>query len=88
VGDQFKFYTEPEPVPEDRIVEVRNGQTIDLGAHALAVHHAPGHAPHQVVFYDPDNDAVFTADAAGIYAPSLGVIEPTSPAAQLEFDAL
>ena len=79
VGDQIQFYTEPEPVPEDRLVEVTNGDTVELGDHALAVHHAPGHAPHQVVFYDPDNDAVFTADAAGIYAPERDELFPTSP---------
>ena len=79
VGDQIKFYTEPEPVPEERVVEVHNGQTVDLGDHSLAVHHAPGHAPHQVVFYDPENGAVFTADAAGIYSPARDELFPTSP---------
>jgi glyoxylase-like metal-dependent hydrolase (beta-lactamase superfamily II) len=79
VGDQLQFYTEPRPVPEDRLVEVTNGDTVELGDHALAVHHAPGHAPHQVVFYDPDNDALFTADAAGIYVPSADELFPTSP---------
>jgi len=79
VGDQIEFYTEPKPVPEDRIAEIEDGDVIDLGDHALEVSHAPGHAPHQVVFYDPANDAVFTADAAGIYAPSRDELFPTSP---------
>jgi glyoxylase-like metal-dependent hydrolase (beta-lactamase superfamily II) len=79
VGDQIKFYTEPEPVPEDRLVEITDGDRIDLGDHTLDVHHAPGHAPHQVVFADPANDAVFTADAAGIYAPGPDRLFPTSP---------
>jgi len=79
VGDQISFYTEPKPVPESRISEIEAGDTIDLGDHALEVYHAPGHAPHQVVFHDPANDAVFTADAAGIYAPSRDELFPTSP---------
>ncbi|WP_123536801.1 MBL fold metallo-hydrolase [Halosimplex salinum] len=79
VGDQFVHYTEPKPVPESRIVEVENGDSIDLGDHALDVYHAPGHAPHQVVFHDPANDAVFTADAAGIYSPDADRLFPTSP---------
>jgi glyoxylase-like metal-dependent hydrolase (beta-lactamase superfamily II) len=79
VGDQFSFYTEPEPVPGDRLVEITNGDTVELGDHALAVHRAPGHAPHQVVFYDPANDAAFTADAAGIYVPDRDELFPTSP---------
>jgi glyoxylase-like metal-dependent hydrolase (beta-lactamase superfamily II) len=79
VGDQIRFYAEPEPVPESRIVEIEGGDTVDLGEHALDAYHAPGHAPHQVVFHDPANDAVFAADAAGIYAPGPGDIFPTSP---------
>ncbi|MEF8831862.1 MAG: MBL fold metallo-hydrolase [Halobacteriales archaeon] len=79
VGEQFQFYVEPKPVPEDRVRAVEDGDVVDLGDHELRVHHAPGHAPHQAVFEDPANDAVFTADAAGIWVPSLSGIEPTSP---------
>ncbi len=79
VGDQIDSYVEPRPVPEDRIVEVADGDGIDLGDHVLRVHHAPGHAPHQVVFHDPSIDGVFTADAAGIYTPSTDEVHVTSP---------
>ncbi|WP_254272907.1 MBL fold metallo-hydrolase [Haloarcula marina] len=79
VGDQIAFYTEPKPVPEERIVGMSDGDEIDLGDHALEVVHTPGHAPHQVVFYDPAIDGVFTADAAGIYTPSTDEVHVTSP---------
>ena len=79
VGDQIRHYTEPKPVPEERVRAVTDGDVVDLGAHDLAVHHAPGHAPHQVVYHDPANDAVFTADAAGIYVPGLDAVKPTCP---------
>ncbi|WP_254279620.1 MBL fold metallo-hydrolase [Haloarcula marina] len=79
VGDQIAFYTEPKPVPEERIVGMSDGDEIDLGDHALEVVHAPGHASHQVVFYDPAIDGVFTADAAGIYTPSTDEVHVTSP---------
>jgi glyoxylase-like metal-dependent hydrolase (beta-lactamase superfamily II) len=79
VGDLVEFYTEPEPVPEDRTRALADGDTVDLGDHALEVHHAPGHAPHQAVFYDPENDGVFTADAAGICTPGLDGVRQTSP---------
>ncbi|WP_459193120.1 MBL fold metallo-hydrolase [Halosimplex sp. J119] len=79
VGDQIDAYTEPEPVPESRITEIADGDSIDLGDHALDVHHAPGHAPHQVVFHDPTMDAAFVADAAGIYSPTREELFPTSP---------
>jgi len=79
VGDQIRHYAEPEPVPEERVRTVTDGDVIDLGDHELGVHHAPGHAPHQVVYHDPANDAVFTADAAGIYVPDLDAVKGTTP---------
>ena len=79
VGDAIKYYTEPEPVPDSRITEVDEGDTIDLGDHSLDVYHAPGHAPHQVVFHDTATDTVFAADAAGIYSPTADRVFPTSP---------
>ncbi|WP_135821475.1 MBL fold metallo-hydrolase [Halostella litorea] len=87
VGDQIEFYTEPDPVPEDRITEITDGDAIDLGEHALVAHHAPGHAPHQVVFEDPANDAVFTADAAGIWVPSIDEVRETTPPPQFDLEA-
>lgn len=79
VGDRIKHYAEPRPVPEERIEELDDGETVDLGEHSLDVHHAPGHAFHQAVFYDPANDGVFTADAAGINHPDLDGVRQTSP---------
>ncbi|WP_330632020.1 MBL fold metallo-hydrolase [Halocatena halophila] len=79
VGDQWEYYGDIVPVPEDRVEECADGDVIDLGDHELRVHHMPGHAPHQVIFEDPANDAVFTADAAGIYVPGLDRVRETSP---------
>ncbi|WP_424001880.1 MBL fold metallo-hydrolase [Haloarcula salina] len=79
VGDQIQYYGEPKPVPEARIEELTDGDVIDLGDHELRALHAPGHAPHQVVFHDPAIDAVFTADAAGIYTPSTDEVHVTTP---------
>ena len=84
VGDQIDYYTEPTPVPEERITELTDGDAIDLGDHTLVARHAPGHAPHQVVFDAPSLDAVFTADAAGIYTPSTDEVHVTSPPPNFE----
>jgi len=86
VGDQIQYYAEPKPIPEARIVELEDGDEIDLGNHSFEVVHAPGHAPHQVVFYDPVADGVFTADAAGIYAPSTDEVHVTSPPVNFTLD--
>ncbi|MFB6110439.1 MAG: MBL fold metallo-hydrolase [Halodesulfurarchaeum sp.] len=79
VGEQIQYYTEPKPVPEARIVELEEGDRIDLGDRALSVHHAPGHAFHQAVFRDESTGGVFTADAAGVHSPDLDGVRPISP---------
>lgn len=79
VGDRIQYYEEPEPVPEKRIRRVTDGDSVDLVDHALEVHHMPGHAPHHAAFFDPAADALFTADAAGIYVPAIDTVEPTTP---------
>ncbi|WP_265109708.1 MBL fold metallo-hydrolase [Halosolutus halophilus] len=86
VGDQWEFYADPEPIPEDRVVEIEDGETIDLGEHELHVHEAPGHAFHQVVFEDPANDAVFTGDAAGIWVPETAEIRETTPPSNFDLE--
>lgn len=79
VGDQWRYYVEPEPIPADRVVEIEGGDAVDLGDRSLDVHHAPGHASHQVVFHDRADDLLFSADAAGLRFPALGRVSPTSP---------
>ncbi|MDR5672166.1 MBL fold metallo-hydrolase [Halalkaliarchaeum sp. AArc-GB] len=82
VGDQWNYYVEPAPVPEDRIEGLEDGDAVDLGDRTIDVHEAPGHAPHQVVFHDRTADAVFTGDAAGIYVRDTDEIRVTSPPPQ------
>jgi len=86
VGDQWEFYVEPKPVPEVRVVELNAGDEINLGDHHLEVYHAPGHAPHQTIFYDRDDDAAFVADAAGIWVPAVETIRETSPPPNFDLD--
>lgn len=86
VGEQWKYYVDPEPVPNDRITAIEDGDVVDLGDRELHAHHAPGHAPHQVVFHVPSLDAVFTGDAAGIWIASWNEVHHTSPPPQFDLD--
>ena len=86
VGDQWRHYVEPEPVPEDRVEALTDGDRVDLGDHELVARHAPGHAPHQVIFHVPTMDAVFTGDAAGLWIPSLGRVHQSSPPPNFRLD--
>lgn len=78
-ADKWEYYGEPVPVPEDRLVTFDGGERLDLGDHSLDVHHAPGHAPHQVVFENPENELVFAADAAGNWFSDRGFTRALSP---------
>jgi len=79
VGDRIEYYREPDPIPDERIVELDDDDTVELGDRTLDVHRAPGHAFHQVVYHDRASDGVFTGDAAGVYVPALDRPRPTSP---------
>lgn len=86
VGDAWRHYVEPTPVPEDRIEAVEGGGTVDLGDRTVEVVHAPGHAPHQVFFHDRRTDALFAGDAAGIRPPGADGLFPTSPPASFDLE--
>jgi glyoxylase-like metal-dependent hydrolase (beta-lactamase superfamily II) len=87
VGGQIEYYVEPRPVPGERVVELEDGEEIDLSDRLLRAHHAPGHAPHQVVFEYPAAAAVFVGDAAGLYVPERDSAYPTSPPPNFDLEA-
>ncbi|WP_336024720.1 MBL fold metallo-hydrolase [Halobellus salinisoli] len=86
VGDQWDFYADPKPIPAERVESLVDGDKVDLGDRTLSVIHAPGHAPHQAMFFDPDDSLLFPGDAAGVYVPERGVINETSPPPQFDLE--
>ncbi|GGL49359.1 MBL fold metallo-hydrolase [Halocalculus aciditolerans] len=86
VGDQWQFYVEPKPVPEDQVVEVSGGDSVDLGDRTMDVVHVPGHAPHQVAYHDRRANAVYVADAAGIWIPAEERVRETSPPSDFDLE--
>lgn len=87
VEDQWGYYVDPKPVPEERITELNEGDTIDLGDRVLDIHHAPGHAPHQVIYHDADSNTIATGDAAGIWVPQTEQIRQTTPPSNFDLNA-
>lgn len=67
-----------DPIPEDRIHVIADGETIDLGGPLLRAVETPGHAYHHHAFA-LDDGSVFTGDAIGVRLPDLGVIRPATP---------
>lgn len=79
IDERIDYYVEPRPVPDERVVGVGDGATVDLGDHTLVAHAAPGHAFHQAVFQDTATGGVFTGDAAGIVTPELAGPQYATP---------
>jgi len=80
LGDIAEMYGEFEPVPKGRVVTAREGMIIDLGEGVdLKVLEMPGHASHELGFYEKNSQGVFPGDAAGIYLNKFDVIIPTTP---------
>lgn len=68
-----------DPIPEDRIHIVRDGDVIDLGGRSLRAFDTPGHAYHHHAFLDDLTGAMFTGDALGVRLPDVGSLRPATP---------
>ena len=68
-----------DPVPEDRITVLRDGDKIDLGGRTLQAIETPGHAYHHHAYLDESTGTVFTGDAVGVRLPDVGVVRPATP---------
>jgi hydroxyacylglutathione hydrolase len=81
LGWLAEVYGEPEPVPENQLVETSDGAVIELGGVTARIVHTPGHASHhQSVLVDMgDERLLFSGDSAGLYDPASGAIAPTTP---------
>ncbi len=76
-----------DPVPAERIVEVADGDTIDLGGKALRVIETPGHARHHHAYLDESSGVLFSGDALGVRLPDVGVIRPATPPPEFDLEA-
>lgn len=66
-GKQFDQLFDPIlPVPAERIIQMEDGGTLNVGGRILTFIHTPGHADHHFSVYDQKSNGVFTGDAAGI----------------------
>ncbi len=68
------------PIPRERLVAVKEGDTLDLGGRVLTFHDSPGHAPHELTIADGKNGCVYTGDACGLWFPRDTLLMPVTPA--------
>jgi glyoxylase-like metal-dependent hydrolase (beta-lactamase superfamily II) len=68
-----------DPLPEDRVVVLEDGDKVDLGGRSLQAIETPGHAYHHHAFLDDATGALFSGDALGVRLPDVGVVRPATP---------
>ncbi|MHC1590548.1 MAG: MBL fold metallo-hydrolase [Candidatus Helarchaeales archaeon] len=79
-GDSFKHVGEVVPIPEDQLIPVKDGDSLELPNTILSFHHTPGHAKHHVVILDEQRRFLFTGDAVGNKVGDLPLFPTTPPA--------
>lgn len=69
-----------EPVPEERLLVIDEGTRIPLGGgRSVEVMYTPGHAKHEVVFFEDETGACLVGDAVGIAFPHGHMVQPVTP---------
>ena len=75
-----------EPVPQENILEIQDGDEFELHGRSFRVLHTPGHAGSHVS-YLLDGDTLFTGDSAGIRFPGTGFVKPATAPPEVDLDA-
>ncbi len=90
-GELFfkQFLGDLIPIPEDRIVIAKDGDSISLAGRALKFINTPGHARHHICIWDEQSQGLFSGDTLGVsyreFDTKLGelIFPPTTP---IQFD--
>jgi glyoxylase-like metal-dependent hydrolase (beta-lactamase superfamily II) len=73
------------PVPEDQLVSLSDGDTIDLGDLQAKALDTPGHASHHLSYVI--DDVCFTGDVGGVRLPGESYVELPLAPPEIDFDA-
>ena len=82
-----ELWGEAWPVPEDRIVILKEGEEAEAAGDVLVAHDTPGHAYHHLAYLEPDSGALFTGDVAGIRLPGQSYVRPPTPPPEIDVEA-
>ena len=75
-----------DPLPENRVHVLQDGDSIDLGGRVLQAVETPGHAYHHHAYVDDATGIVFTGDAVGVRLPDVGLVRPATPPPEFHLD--
>jgi glyoxylase-like metal-dependent hydrolase (beta-lactamase superfamily II) len=79
-GDEMeRLWGGIDPLPEDRIRAIGDGDKIDLGGTVLQAVETPGHAYHHHAYLDDSGGTLFAGDALGVRLPDIPTVRPATP---------
>jgi glyoxylase-like metal-dependent hydrolase (beta-lactamase superfamily II) len=81
------MFGEPQPVPEDRLEELKGGEEIEAAGGLLVAHYTPGHAYHHLAYLEPRSGVLFTGDVAGVRLPGQSYVKPPTPPPEVDIEA-
>lgn len=82
--DMERLWGEFAPVPEERIVALEGGETIEGG---LQVAYTPGHASHHVSYFDEVTGEAYVGDVCGVRIPPHEYVVPPTPPPDIDVEA-
>ena len=75
-----------DPLPEDRVRVIEDGDTINLGGRSLTALETPGHAGHHHAYIDDATGAMFTGDALGVRLQGVPIVRPATPPPEFKLE--
>ena len=85
-GDQMEtLWGEFRPVPAESVVEVDEGDVVQLGERSFQVAYTPGHAKHHVAYFEATTETAWVGDVGGIRIPG-GLPIPVSPPPDIDVE--
>jgi len=85
--NMYEMFGEPQPVPEDRLEELKGGEEIEAAGGLLVAHYTPGHAYHHLAYLEPRSGMLFTGDVAGVRLPGQSYVKPPTPPPEVDVEA-
>jgi glyoxylase-like metal-dependent hydrolase (beta-lactamase superfamily II) len=82
-----ELWGEARPVPEDRVVIMKESGEAEAAEGVLVAHDTPGHAYHHLAYLEPDSGALFAGDVAGIRLPGQSYVRPPTPPPEIDVEA-
>lgn len=82
----FDYFGYPMPIGPDRVLGVKDGESIELGNKVLKVLYTEGHAPHHLSVYEESTGSLFTGDTVSGFHVEFPANIPASMPSSFELE--